>query len=225
MNAWAFDEEIFEVYVGDKPSSEAMTQKIMGPCSTPGSETKAAYESLFDITEPGMYYIGIHAITPSDRLYLYVQDMKVEVSPVSKNGPDIVTDVVATPGEQGALTANIDFKLPMTTINQQPLTGTVTAVVSNADDSISVSGKPGSSQSVLLYTAQGDNHVTIQTFQDETHGMLYEFDVYTGVDIPGMPKHLTATLNEDNLSGSSVRQASHIISAAKNTLYSALPNG
>ena len=202
MNAWAFDEEIFEVYVGDKPSSEAMTQKIMGPCSTPGSETKAAYESLFDITEPGMYYIGIHAITPSDRLYLYVQDMKVEVSPVSKNGPDIVTDVVATPGEQGALTANIDFKLPMTTINQQPLTGTVTAVVSNADDSISVSGKPGSSQSVLLYTAQGDNHVTIQTFQDETHGMLYEFDVYTGVDIPGMPKHLTATLNEDNLSGS-----------------------
>lgn len=201
LNAWAVDEEIFEVYVGNQPSSEAMTHKIMGPCSTPGNEVKTEYESLFDITEPGIYYIGIHAITPSDRLFLYVQDMKVEVSPVSKNGPDAVTDVTATPGDQGALTATIDFKLPLNTINGQPLTGTVTAVVSNADDSISVSGKPGSSQSVLLYTAQGDNHVTIQTFQDETHGMLYEFDVYTGVDIPGMPKNLTSVLNEDNISG------------------------
>lgn len=201
LNAWAVDEEIFEVYVGDKPSSEAMSRKIMGPRSTPGKEVKTEYESLFDITEPGIYYIGIHAITPSDRLFLYVQDMQVAVSPVSKDGPDVVTDVTATPGEQGALNATVDFRLPLTSINGQPLTGTVTAVVSNADDSISVSGQPGSKQSVLLYTAQGDNHVTIQTFQDETHGMLYEFDVYTGVDIPGMPKNLSTTLNEDNVSG------------------------
>lgn len=201
MNAWAVDAETFEVYVGREPSSQAMTQLVIGESSTPGDEVRTPYEGMFNAEEPGLYYIGIHSITPADKLYLYVKDMKMDVSPVSKNGPDAVQDVTATPGAEGALSATIAFKMPATTINNNPLSGTVTAVISDEVDSKTVSGAPGSTQSVVLKTVQGNNHFTIQTFQGETHGMIYEFDAYTGIDLPGAPENLRAVLNEDNVSG------------------------
>lgn len=201
LNAWAVDEELFEVYVGREPSSQAMTQMVIGESATPGNEEKATYEGMFNAEEPGLYYIGIHAITPADRLYLYVRDMRVDISPVSKNGPDAVEDVTAIPAEKGGLSATITFKMPVTTINNHPLSGTVTAVITNEVDSETVSGAPGSTQSVELNTIQGNNHFTIQTFQGETHGMIYEFDTYTGIDLPGAPENLVAVLNEDNISG------------------------
>lgn len=201
MTAWAVDKEVFEVYVGRKPSSEAMTTQVIGVSETPGKEEKIQYEGIFDAAEPGLYYIGIHAITPADRLYLYVKDLKVSVSPVSKNGPAAVSDVTATAADQGGLSATITFKMPLTTINNTPLSGKVTAVVTGDEDSSTVSGEPGSMQTVEFKTMQGDNHIMIQTFQGENHGMPYEFDVYTGVDIPGAPQNIYATLNEDNISG------------------------
>lgn len=201
MNAWAVDNEVFEVYVGREPSSKAMTQLVIGESQTPGGEVRTPFEGMFNAEEPGLYYIGIHAITPADKLYLYVKDMKVEVSAVSKNGPDMVQDVTATAAAEGALSATIAFKMPVSTINNTPLSGTVTAVITNSVESKTVSGAPGSTQSVVLNTVQGNNHFTIQTVQGETHGMIYEFDAYTGIDLPGSPENLRAVLNEDNVSG------------------------
>lgn len=201
MNAWAVDEEVFEVYVGKEPSADAMTQLVIAESSTPGGEVKTAYEGMFNVEEAGSYYIGIHAITPADRLYLYARDMRVEASSVSKNGPDVVQDVTATPAAEGGLSATITFRMPVATFNGNQLSGTVTAVVSCESDSKSVSGEPGSIHTIELITVQGNNHFTIQTLQGETHGMIYESDVYTGLDLPGVPENLKAKLNEDNLSG------------------------
>lgn len=201
MNAWAVDEEVFEVFVGREPSPEAMTQQVIGRSATPGQEIVTPFEGMFDATEAGLYYIGIHAVTPADRLFLHARDMRIEVTNVSKNGPAAVSDVNATAAENGELAAIITFRLPSTSIKGTPLTGSVSATVTGDSDSKSVTGTPGSEQTVKITTAQGDNHLTIQTFQGENPGITHELDIYTGIDKPGMPLNLYAEMQEDNIQG------------------------
>lgn len=207
MDAWSLGGEQFEVYMGKEPTADAMTTCLIESTATPKHEERASYEALFDAPGPGVYYIGVHVTGEWNEWFFCANNFRVDVSAVSKNGPDKVTDVVAEAGENGTLTATVKFNLPTTTIKGAALTGTVTAMVKSAFEEKTVSGEPGSAQTVTVETEQGDNKLIVTTSQGETCGMVHEVSVYTGVDVPGRPVNLKAQLNDDNLSGTLIWSA------------------
>jgi hypothetical protein len=73
--------EIFEVKYGTSATAAAMTNTIVGSTTITGGTAYALYSYDFTPTSTGVYYIGIHGISAANQWYLFVDDIKVDLSP------------------------------------------------------------------------------------------------------------------------------------------------
>lgn len=106
--------EQFEVMYGTAPTAEAMTSAAIENATVSGSTATDVTGSLSP-AEDGLYYIGIHAVTPANGGYLYVQGINIAAG-ISDRAPAAVSDLTLTAGDNGAHTVTAAFTTPALTI-------------------------------------------------------------------------------------------------------------
>lgn len=198
------------VYIGKDNTPEAMTQAILDnhQCNYMRGDDIKEY---FAVNEPGVYYIGIHAVTYS--VSFHISDMDIAITDRAADVPVAVSELNAVAGENGSLTATVSFKMPELTSNGAPINEgtTVYATVSSYPrtvgsgelgkmvDSKTVSGAPGSLQSVVIATAQGSNLISVVSSISGKAGRDATTTLYTGVVRPYIVQNLKAEVTEDNM--------------------------
>lgn len=200
----------YEVCIGTAPTAEAMTRVII-PESRCYHMLGDILEEFFAVPTPGVYYIGIH--TKTNKVSFHVSDIDLSLSNRSAEVPVGVTDLVAIPGADAALTAAVSFTMPTVTAagTQLEPTKQLTATVSSYAtepgynqerelvDTKTVTGLPGSKQQLEITTAQNYNAIVVTISDGELTGKGEETIIYTGVVRPYIVNNLKATVSEDNM--------------------------
>lgn len=194
--------ERFEVYLGKENTVGAMTTKLVDTTDALVLKPNAKIlNTYFDIEEEGVYYIGVRCVSRKNAFWFYCNQFEFGPSSASKGGPAAVTDITSTPGAQGALEATLTFRLPTVNLDGETLTADMKAVVKSPVEEKTLTGAPGSEQTVTVKTVQGPNEITIQAIYGELGGLIETVSVYTGVEAPGVPENLTVTLDDSNYTG------------------------
>lgn len=200
-----------EVWIGKEPTMEGMTQRIMAPYA-PQYMRGDLLSEYFAVSEPGTYYIGI--LTKTNQVGIHISELTVNETDRPADVPLSVEDLKATPADNGALSATVDFTLPTMTANGKliPDNTVITAnvvsrsfVLNHPDqgdvtETKTVSGTPGQKLSVEVKTIQNKNTIGVSCTIDGRTGTETTTEVYTGVVKPYIVQNLKATISEDNLS-------------------------
>lgn len=160
------------------------------------------YSSKFGITEQGDYYFGIHITSKLDKGWrLMLRDFKVTLTDLSSAIPAACSDLVLTPDATGELQLTAEFTLPTTFINGTaiPAASTVSAEIVTGAATETVSGTPGQRVSKTLQAADGNNLVTVTSFNDNGKGLEIKDVVVCGIGIPADPD-VTSRVSDDNMS-------------------------
>lgn len=200
--AKVYDDAHLEVCIGEFPDPASMEGNVIIPDFVPQSRDYATFSNpLFKVPEAGTYYIGLHASTGKDMCGVMVHEIRIEDNNVSPDSPAAVSDLTATAGENGKLEATVNFTMPTKTISGTALDSNaqLTAhVVGNT--TADVTGKPGEAVSAVVGTVQGDNTISVTVNLDGKSGDKATTEVYTGVNIPGLVKNMTAEVSPDMMS-------------------------
>lgn len=201
----------FEFYIGSAPTVEAMTTKF-GECldfKVPVKERGNPQEETYTFALPegkaGTYYLAVRDITDGsdgrETFSSWYRNFRVTAKETSASMAAQISDATVTPGENGALTAKIVFNMPAKDMTGKDIAAgkDITAVVTCNDKSESVSGTPGSAQSVTIATKQGDNVITIRADLDGIEGEPFVYNIYTGEVLPTRVQGLEARISEDNM--------------------------
>lgn len=199
------------VYIGKEATPEAMTQTILPPhqCEHMRGDDIKEY---FAVNEPGVYYIGVHAI--SHNVAFHISDMDISVTDISAEVPVSVSNLNAVADPDGKLQATVTFTMPELTSKGEAipedanLTATVSSFIHTTGstergemvDAQTVSGKPGSQQTVVIGTAQNDNLITVAAAINGKYGAEASTLLYTGLVRPYIVQDLKAEVSEDNMS-------------------------
>lgn len=196
--------EDFDVYIGTAPDIASMTTKILEVRDLDYKRDMNRYDSFeknFLVTAPGKYYIGFHAISPATSCAFYVRNIYLTKTGVKSDSPAQVSDVNITGNSHGGLTAGISFKMPSVNNLNEPYDSdkTISVKIVTPAERITVTGTAGSEQNVVVKTQEGDNEITITTLDGTNEGLPYTTSVYTGLDVPGSPRNVKASVSENNM--------------------------
>ena len=111
--------ERLEVKMGQAATAEAMTTDIMEATDVQSVFPVSLSEKLISISETGVYYFGIHAISEADRAALRVSNF--ELGKTVLTAPAAVSDLTVTSSTEG-IAALISFTAPEKTIGGEDLT-------------------------------------------------------------------------------------------------------
>ncbi|MDE7119969.1 MAG: choice-of-anchor J domain-containing protein [Muribaculaceae bacterium] len=200
-------DEVIEVKLGTAPNAQAMTQQVMTDTHLTKENNRDGklkpFTELFSVPAPGQYYIGFH-ITTSDKsaIGIYLANIAVTKQQASVEAPASVTNIAATPGRNGELTATLVFYMPNTDIKGNPLPADteIRAVATSAVGTKETTGTPGSACMIAdLPTVQGVNEITVTTYIGDNGGKPATVQIYTGVSIPGAITNPRCKASDDNL--------------------------
>lgn len=197
-----YPDTYIEVYYGDYPEPAMMTGNVILPKFSPQSRDFKEYgNAMFKVPEAGKYYIGIRCTTAVGNTGCVVKSVRVEDNSITPESPAAVSDLVATPGENGALQATVTFKMPAkTTSGQDIAAGTQLTAAVTAANTVTVSGTPGQEVTATVNTVQGDNTISVVVSNGDASGERALVNVYTGVSVPGVVKNLNGTVSADMMS-------------------------
>ena len=198
------------VFLGKEPTPEAMTQTILPShqCEYMRGDDILEY---FSVSEPGVYYIGIRAITYT--VSFHISDMDIAITDRSALLPMAVSNLTAVAGADGQLTATVTFTMPTHSTNGQPIAedANLKAIISSNEreegssqpgeltEQKTISGKPGSTQTVQIRTAQNNNLITVACSLDGNVGAPASMYLYTGVVRPYIVQDLKSEVTKDNM--------------------------
>lgn len=200
-----------EVLIGKEPNLESMTQVVM-PAYQPQYMRGDFITEFFAVNEPGTYYIGI--LTKTNEVGIHVSDVDITLTDREADVPMSVNDLKAEAGADGALTASVSFTMPTKTVNGKDIdanadiVATVTSrefVLNHPDQGAvtatkTVTGKPGSAQTVEIETIQNLNTIGVACATGSHKGAESVTSLYTGLVKPYIVQNLNAQVAEDNMS-------------------------
>lgn len=112
------DKEKLAVTAG--PLNTVDAQQVIHEATEYKHKDKQQFIHEFTATASGNYYVGFHITSSKKRYYLFVDDIMIdEVADTSS--PQPVSDLTATPGEQGALSATLTMTAPTKTMGNETL--------------------------------------------------------------------------------------------------------
>lgn len=142
---------------------------------------------LFSIKEPGEYHLAVRCSSYPYSFYVYLKDFKVDITENLPDCPDMVDYLEAVPAKKGELKATVNFTMPRKSVGGSSLYtkgGELTATVKSSVETVSVTGTPGSRQSVEIATVQGENPIYVVVSNSFGEGEETRTHCYTGIDIP-----------------------------------------
>lgn len=199
-------QETYEVVLATSPDPSSIVKTLINEktafnLANGGDHAPLLQTADFTVPSAGVYYIAIHGTSKKGER-VWMCNFNVDIAKgLTPSSPDRVTDLTAVPGDKGALTANVSFKMPTATAGgtEFEATKTISATV-QADDceAVTVSGKPGETVNAVVKTNQGDNTILVTTADGDIKGLPNNISIYTGVYVPGVPTNLTAEMSADN---------------------------
>lgn len=145
----------------------------------------------------GKTYLGFAKIMNEDGNELDVRNISVKVSDRPATTPCVVTNLKAEALPQGALKAKVSFNIPTTSVDGNKLTDVqLTATVISPADTATVTGAPGSAQTIEVGTSDGLNTITAVA-ANAAQGIDTTTTVFTGVDAPKPLATVKVTHSED----------------------------
>lgn len=194
FDAWCRDgnNENLEVKMGKGKSYTQMTHDILPRQTELTGMEPRHFMQLLVVDEAGDWNIGFHAVSPVDRWWLYVDNIRVEQGPLLGT-PHQVTSLTATEGQQGALQATLCFTTPTTMVEGGALDG-LTRIDIYRNGILTHSIETPAMGEPLTYldeaAKQGINTYRIVPVNAKGEGLEAEVDVYVGEDIPLAPTNV-----------------------------------
>ncbi len=160
------------------------------------------YPSKFMVPEAGTYYVVLFHDNKTWQSGIRVRNIHVRKITGSDNVPEPVALVSAEGAPLGELKAILNVTLPSKYISGEeiPSDKEITVKAESACGTVSLSGKPGDSLTLEIPTNQGDNEISLTTYEGDVEGKTVTVVVFTGIDVPGPVTSMTGFVSEDNLS-------------------------
>ncbi|MCM1452251.1 MAG: choice-of-anchor J domain-containing protein [Clostridium sp.] len=119
----SYNEEKYEIYLGNAATAEAMTIQAVGPTATKipfKNDPTPKAEAVVQVPTSGEWHIGVHAISEKNKMTLYCMSISMEqgVSPAS---PAALEEVSFVPEPTGAFSVDISFKAAAKTYVGDPI--------------------------------------------------------------------------------------------------------
>lgn len=192
--------ETFEIWIGTAPSIEGMTKKLL--------DTEVVWDQMtpvnadFMLETPGKYYVGIHVTSKKNMYGIYFRNLSLTYTDKSCTTPGQATDITAVPDITGAASATVSFTMPVNDIPGEALDpeAELTATVASTAETKTVTGLPGSQQSVTLACADGDNTISVTVANENGDGATAYVTVKCGLDAPKTPVITKHVVSADNCS-------------------------
>ncbi len=189
--------EDIEVFVGKAPNVEAMTEKIM-PVTSINSNNYTEFKHEFTVSEPDVYYIGFHLVSPAGHNILYFNSLEV-LEAASVKAPAAITDLTAKAAADASLKATVSFTAPDKTVNGEPITA-LEKIYLYREDRIAktiTNPEPGKKYTEeIANCTRGVNTFRVVAFNADGKGLESKTSVFVGPDLPGRCNNIT--LMEEN---------------------------
>lgn len=203
LDVWVQDEnfpERMEVCIGTSPLPSAMTTVII-PAATYNnvSDNTLTLTEYFVPQSAGDYYIGIHATSAAERAYQLHVDNVAVARGINAAAPKAVTGLTATPGEYGALTAEIAFTAPDTDMSEKPITALTRVDIYRGETRIgSVTPAPGARASFTdTQAVHGDNTYRVVAVAGDMEGEPATVTCFVGIAAPRQVQNVKVTRGAD----------------------------
>lgn len=199
-------EQTFRVMAGNAPDAAAMTTEIIPQTNIAGNYYSATtYTGTIRPAADGKFYFGIHATSIANSSDMFLDDIKIEMLPVTRPGK--AENMKVTPGAKGALNATVTFNVPAKRLNGEPLES-VSEVLLYRDKELlaTMTGKaPGQECSYEDNTVSNGLHTyTVTAFNEDGRGEDCETTAFVGVDVPGPISNLKIVEDWQNEPGTVV---------------------
>ncbi len=188
------DTETIDIFMGTGNTASALTTNIM-PATAVTAITPTTFTVTFVAESTDFYRIGFHHRTTGNPYFnfLYIDDISLE-EVTSQAAPAAVTDLIVTPGEQGALSATITLRTPKQTIDEQPLTQ-LDKVDLYRDGQLLHSFASPAIDAELTYNdteglSNGSHTYKAIAVNSKGNSSPTETTTYIGIDVPGPVENL-----------------------------------
>ncbi|MDE5791403.1 MAG: choice-of-anchor J domain-containing protein [Muribaculaceae bacterium] len=194
--------ERLEVKWGKAPTVEGMTTTIVEPTDIENSltEPEITISAYISPEEDGLYYIGVHGISPKDKSALWVGDISIS-APMRSALPGTVTDLAVTPDPSGALIGKLSFKAPTVTMGEKPLTEITKIEVLNREEKVVhtfENPEPGAELSCEVAEEKaGTYEYSVVCYNSIGAGVAATIASYIGLDKPAVPANLVMSATQN----------------------------
>lgn len=191
------------VMLGALPEAEDMITTVMPVTDVSTRFDDQTFEARFLVPADGAYYLGFRLTSDAMSQPFDLDNIRVEQM-TSTSAPAAVTDFTVTPGAQGALTADVSFVLPVTTIGGESLTGLTRASLYRNDSLIYTEQgdavSPGKRLSYTDNTVQrGLNAYRVEVANASGAGNDTTVTAYVGIDVPAAVANVQALETADGV--------------------------
>lgn len=140
--------ERIEVFMGQQPSSAAMTLEVIPSTDVVGT-ADTEIEAYVTPSATGIYHVGFHAISDANKYYLHLKSYSIS-APISASAPEAVENVSVKASSSDCFKAEISFKAPSKTIAGDALTGNVKVKVLRGETLVAEESlAPGATKSLM----------------------------------------------------------------------------
>lgn len=196
FNAWgtATLPERIEVKLGKSAAVSSMTTTIVKPTLLSDYDNAPAFNEPVVVHEPGIYYIGFHAISDKGMFNLYLDDVEISEA-MTAEGPAAPADFTVTPAAGGAKIVTLAFTAPDKSAGGIRLRSLDKIEIYRGEDLVKtfVEPEPGSR---MLYedrlSFNGEVSYTVLAYNIAGAGLSATGSCFCGVDLPMNPESLSA---------------------------------
>ncbi len=187
--------------IGRERTVAGMTTEVL-PVTELTSGEWQNLTKIVSIDEPGRYFVGIHGVSDPNKLRLQVSHLAISKSNINALSPAAVEDLAAEGFETGELKADVSFTFPVKNFsgNDIDINTDLTATVTSASETKTVSGKPGSQGALQIACPEGTSEIRVVISNTEGESPAAVTGVNCGLDTPKAPVLTALTYSEDNLS-------------------------
>lgn len=172
------------VWVGTEPSLEALTTQVIAP-TVVNYDTYRTISGDFTPQGEGPFYFAVQSCSDIDMYYLWVDNFTVS-EPVAAIAPAPVSNFVATPGANGALSATLTYRMPAKDVSGAALSGNLKAEIYR--DGTLLATRTGTPSRNMTFTdsdvANGEHTYGIIVASDKGRSFITEAKIYVGVHAP-----------------------------------------
>lgn len=185
-----FGVEKFEVFAGNAPTVEAMNIPVIARQEVKSSKF-TTFEGEFAVPQTGTYYVGIHGCSDPDKLYLDIDNLKLQQG-ANASSPAAVTDLEVTSDIGGLNKVTVKCKLPATDMSGSPLASVDNVEVLCDDASVATeAGAPGGTFEWIHNDATPGTHkYTVVVYSGGERGQEVTAEVFVGPNKPSAVPYL-----------------------------------
>lgn len=177
--------ERLEVKFGRSATVDGMTDVLLEPTDLVSGDY-VNFSNMIIPEEDGLYYVGFHGISDKNRLYLFLNNIRVEEG-VSAFTPGLVSDLTATPDATGANRCTVSFNAPDRTMNGQALESLTKIDVFRNGQLVKTFDSPSVGETLTfedVMEAGGNVTYSVIGHNTEGEGLTATVTAFVGFDIP-----------------------------------------